>query len=348
MENFLSDMQSSELKGFEDLSYKVINHLRTAIHMSKGANTANELIEAVLKEGRKILLLQSNEHSVQNIVLRVLKIIREECVKIHGHSEDLANKETLHKMLTTHDFKESFDLPTKIKELKGRVIEMINEYVDEIKLSVESIAAQGIEHIHADELILTIGYNACVEEFLTKTAPRRNFRVVVAEGCPSYGGHNLAKQLIAANIETTVINDSAIFAVMSRVNKVILGTSAMFANGGLKATIGSHLVALAAKEHSVPLYVLAPIHKLSPEHHSDITGKEIAFNKMLSPEGVLDYNLSGIEKYKRVEISNPQYDYVPPELVTLFITNQGGVAPLNLYQLLGDQYLIGDYNLLRR
>lgn len=42
----------------------------------------------------------------------------------------------------------------------------------------------------------------------------------------SYQGQEMALELSKAGIETTVIPDSAVFAVMSRVNKVILGTHA--------------------------------------------------------------------------------------------------------------------------
>jgi hypothetical protein len=41
-----------------------------------------------------------------------------------------------------------------------------------------------------------------------------------------YSGQEMAVELSKAGIETTVIPDSAVFAVMSRVNKVILGTHA--------------------------------------------------------------------------------------------------------------------------
>lgn len=42
----------------------------------------------------------------------------------------------------------------------------------------------------------------------------------------SYDGHEMAVELSRAGIETTVITDSAIYGVMSRVNKVILGAHA--------------------------------------------------------------------------------------------------------------------------
>lgn len=45
-------------------------------------------------------------------------------------------------------------------------------------------------------------------------------------------GQELAMSLAKADIETTVINDSAVFAIMSRVNKVIIGTHTVMANGG--------------------------------------------------------------------------------------------------------------------
>ena len=43
-----------------------------------------------------------------------------------------------------------------------------------------------------------------------------------------------------------------------------MGAHALLANGGVMAPCGAHLVALAAKRHSVPFVVLAGLHKLSP------------------------------------------------------------------------------------
>ena len=62
----------------------------------------------------------------------------------------------------------------------------------------------------------------------------RKFQVIVAECSPYYHGQKLATSLAASKIQTTLIPDSAVFAVMSRVNKVIIGTHTILANGGLK------------------------------------------------------------------------------------------------------------------
>lgn len=63
----------------------------------------------------------------------------------------------------------------------------------------------------------------------------------------------MADSLSKSNIQTIFIPDSAVFAMMSRVNKVIIGTHTVLANGGLRASSGIHAVALAAKHYSVPV-----------------------------------------------------------------------------------------------
>lgn len=152
----------------------------------------------------------------------------------------------------------------------------------------------------------------------------------------------MAINLAKAKIKTTLISDVAIFAMMSRVNKVIIGTRTVMANGGLRAISGSHAVARAAKHYSVPVMVLLPLYKLSPlylySHEQD------GFNDHISPtQGVInDANESLLEK---IHVYNPVYDYVPPELVTLFITNTGGNAPSYVYRLLSELYHPDDYEL---
>ena len=65
-------------------------------------------------------------------------------------------------------------------------------------------------------------------EFLKVAAKKRKFQVIVGEAAPSYDGQQMALALAEAHIETTLITDSAIFAMMARVNKVILACHAGF------------------------------------------------------------------------------------------------------------------------
>lgn len=54
--------------------------------------------------------------------------------------------------------------------------------------------------------------------------------------------------------------------------QVLVGAHAVLANGGVIAPVGMHMVALAAKQHSIPFVVLVGLHKMSPllPHDSDL------------------------------------------------------------------------------
>ena len=53
--------------------------------------------------------------------------------------------------------------------------------------------------------------------------------------------------------------------------------------------------------------------------------------------------VSSAELY--VHIANPVLDYVPPELVSLYVTDTGGYTPAYVYRLLAEYYSREDYML---
>lgn len=217
--------------------------------------------------------------------------------------------------------------------LKPLIIQEINEeIIADLESVYKGIADQATDFIHANEVIMTIGKSRTVEEFLIRAAQKRRFQVLVAETSPTYQGHEMARTLSAAGIDTTVISDSAIFAAMPRVNKVVVGSHAVLANGALVAVTGTHLLAAAAKHHSTPVLVCTALYKLSPLFAYDSD----TFNVTVSPHNVLHYQEGPITD--KVTISNPYYDYVQPELVSLFIHNLGSAPPTYVYRLINDNY----------
>ena len=50
--------------------------------------------------------------------------------------------------------------------------------------SAENITEQASEHIHANEIVMTIGRSRLVEQFFKKAAESRSFEVIIAEGAP--------------------------------------------------------------------------------------------------------------------------------------------------------------------
>ncbi len=64
-----------------------------------------------------------------------------------------------------------------------------------------------------------------------------------------FEGHKTAKELADFGIQTNLIQDSAVFAVMSRVDKVMISAHGIMANGGLVGASGALMIAHAAKAH---------------------------------------------------------------------------------------------------
>ncbi|KAI8934266.1 hypothetical protein NX059_009008 [Plenodomus lindquistii] len=245
-------------------------------------------------------------------------------------------------------------------DLKGEVMEGIRELQDELETSDKQIAEVALEHIHANEIILTHTASTTVQKFLLFAARKRKFTVVHAETYPHdhAATHGILltgkkreanpdddidddkwKPLTEAGIQVYVIPDSHVFAIMSRVNKVILATHTVLANGGLVAAAGAHMIAKAAKEHQTPVVVLSGVYKLSPVYPFDIDELiEHGDAGMVIPYEDGDF----VEK---VDVENPLFDYVPADLVDLYITNLGGHAPSYLYRIVADHYRSEDITL---
>ncbi|KAJ3431642.1 translation initiation factor eif-2b subunit beta [Anaeramoeba flamelloides] len=226
----------------------------------------------------------------------------------------------------------------KKKNIKNEIQKSMIDVEEELKFTYDAISEQGIDLIHANEIILTFGYSKIALELFQEVYKTRKFEVVVAESSPNYSGYKMAVALSKLKIPTTLINDSAIFSIMSKVNSVIVGTRFVMANGGLIADIGLHNLAIAANVHSLPFIVLFGNYQLSPFFPYD----QDTFNIMRSPDEIFDQsemtNLS-----EKVHTINPQFDYVPPNLITLFINNENGQQPSYIYRISQNQYSTKDF-----
>ncbi|KAL1139159.1 hypothetical protein AAG570_009219 [Ranatra chinensis] len=336
---FLYDVKYGKILGTYNITIETVNLLKDIVSNTDW-KTAQDLLQTIRSQGKIITRKLPFESSVGNMVRRVLKIVREEYASCKNKQADEV-EESLHKIVTGDGPAGGDDYSSTLGGLRPAILEHIEEFRTELETSAENMAQQAREHIHANEIIMTLGKSEVVEAFLKNAAKDRKFQVFVATCGPQNCGDELAVSLAKANIATTVIPDCAIFGLMSRVNKVIVGTHTVMANGGLRAVCGSHSVALAARHYSVPVFVLAPLYQLSPRYLCSYD--QDAFNSFVSPEGVLKY--SDGELLELMHVYNPAFDYVPPDLVTLFISNTGGHAPSYVYRLLSELYHPEDYEL---
>ncbi|KIL69951.1 hypothetical protein M378DRAFT_190304 [Amanita muscaria Koide BX008] len=357
VEALASKLQRRQVVGSRDAALETVLVLRQVVTKAKFSNI-NQLISIIRTVGHRLVEAQPKEHSVGNIVRKVLHHVREEYHTATGQSAFTASSAQLDSGYSIARFVQqgqprrhhvtgpkSSEIRGTLKEddpddpdsfargLKPVLMEAIQDVLDELETVYDNVSKNAKDHIHSDEIILTLGHSKTVEAFLKSAAHNRNFTAVVAETAPSYSGQQLAHSLSSAGIFTFLVPDSSIYALMSRVNKVILGAHAVLANGGMFAISGSLLAATAAREHSTPVVVCTGQFKLTPHWNLN---HQYGAHDFGNPSEVLAFEEGDL--VDKVDVLNPYYDYIPPELIDAFITNDGDHPPSSIYRLLKETY----------
>lgn len=349
VETLVAKLRRRQVVGSRKAALETLLVLRQVVSRSRFTNIG-QLVEIIRSVGRRLVEAQPKEYSVGNTVRKVLHHIREEYQTAVRKSAPESTVFSISKFVLQgqprkHQIAPKSEFNVEIREddpddpdsfsrtLKPVLMEAIQDVLDELETVYDNVSKSAKDHIHSDEIILTIGQSTTVEAFLKAAAHYRNFTVIVAETGPSYKGHIMAKSLSSVGISTFLVPDSSIYAIMSRVSKVILGAHAILANGGMFAIAGSLLAAMAAQAHSTPVVVCAGQFKLTPLWNLYHDHGALDFS---DPSSVLGFEEGSL--VDKVDVINPYYDYVRPDLVDAFITNDGDHPPSSIYRLIKETY----------
>lgn len=182
-----------------------------------------------------------------------------------------------------------------------------------------------LTHCNAGGLA-TADYGTALGVFFAATEEGKKIYVYADETRPLLQGARLtAWELRERGIPVTVICDSLAAQVMreGKIDAVFVGADRIAKNGDTANKIGTYSVAVNAKFHGVPFYVVAPstTFDLTLETGAGIPieerdGEEIrrGFGRQTAPD--------------RIDIYNPAFDVTPAELITGIITERGIIAPV--------------------
>jgi methylthioribose-1-phosphate isomerase len=162
--------------------------------------------------------------------------------------------------------------------------------------------------------------------YLAHEAGRR-VEVIVPETRPLLQGARLTTWELARNgIACTLIADGMIAARLRRadVTCVLTGADRIAANGDFANKVGTYGLALAAREHDVPLFVAAPGTTVDL---ACATGEAIPIEARDASEVT---GFGGQRTAPDVPVWNPAFDVTPATLVRAFITDRGRVDPAQL------------------
>jgi len=177
-----------------------------------------------------------------------------------------------------------------------------------------------LTHCNAGGLA-TADYGTALGVLFEAKKQGKHIKVYVDETRPLLQGSRLTTwELMREGIDTTLICDNMAAALMAKgsIDMIFVGADRIAANGDAANKTGTYSLAVLARYHKIPFYVVAP---MSTFDFRIKTGKDIpieerdgdevraVLGKMIAPRSVKAYN--------------PAFDVTPAKLITAIITEKG-------------------------
>ncbi|ADG90949.1 initiation factor 2B related protein [Thermosphaera aggregans DSM 11486] len=229
-------------------------------------------------------------------------------------------------------------LRTIIESFLRSGLQTIPSVIMDLKSSYEkalwTVADVACKRVSNGDVLMTNSNSLAVRRFFARLKQENiEVEVYVPESRPGLEGLLLAEYLEELGFNVNLIVDSAMRYFMKNVDKVFMGAEAVAANGAVVSKAGSSLMALAAKEARVRVYVLAPLLKFSFE---SVYGEMIKL-----PEGGWELLMDAETRNTLPENYSaraPIYDVTPPDYIDAIATEYGIFSPQAIPILLREIY----------
>lgn len=221
-----------------------------------------------------------------------------------------------------------------LQELKRLLFKEAKSIFDEDRLVCRSMAKFGASLIRSGDNILTIcnagalataDYGTALGAMYRAKEEGKHIKVFACETRPLLQGARLTTwELLRENIDTTLICDNMAASLMAnkKIDKIFVGADRIASNGDTANKIGTYNLAVLAKYHKVPFYVVAPFSTFDlsiksgrkiPIENRNADEVRSVFGKKIAPSSVKVYN--------------PAFDVTPNKLITGIITERGIIKP---------------------
>lgn len=181
-------------------------------------------------------------------------------------------------------------------------------------------ASRILTHCNAGGLA-TADYGTALGVLFEAKKQGKRIKVFVDETRPLLQGARLTTwELMREGIDTTLICDNMAASLMAKgsIDMIFVGADRIAANGDAANKIGTYSLAVLAKYHKIPFYVVAPLSTFDlriksgaeiPIEERDGDEVKHVFGKLIAP--------------RNVKVCNPAFDVTPHSLITAIVTENG-------------------------
>ncbi|MAG55150.1 MAG: S-methyl-5-thioribose-1-phosphate isomerase [Planctomycetes bacterium] len=174
--------------------------------------------------------------------------------------------------------------------------------------------------------LATAEYGTALAVMFEAHAQGKSITVFANETRPLLQGARLTTwELQRAGIDVTLICDNMAAQVMreGKVQRVFVGADRIARNGDAANKIGTYAIAVLAKEHRIPFYVVAPCSTIDLETPS---GDEIPIEER-PPEEVTE-GFGSRTAPEGVKVYSPAFDVTPARFIAGVVTERGLITPV--------------------
>lgn len=218
--------------------------------------------------------------------------------------------------------------------IKQRLLKTALKIIDEDKQLCRKMADFGAGLIKDNDRLLTIcnagalataDYGTALGVMYRAKEQRKKFSVFACETRPLLQGARLTTwELKRDKISVTLICDNMAATLMAqgKVDKIFVGADRIAANGDTANKIGTYNLAVLAKFHRIPFYVVAPPASFDLKIKS---GKEIPIEER--DEREVTHIMGRAITPKGIKVYNPAFDVTNNRFITAIITEKGIIRP---------------------
>lgn len=178
-------------------------------------------------------------------------------------------------------------------------------------------------HCNAGSLA-TVAYGTALGVIRAAKESGKKINVIATETRPVMQGSRLtAFELQHENIDVSLIPDTAVGYIMAKgmIKHVVVGADRILCTGHVFNKIGTYQLAILAKKHNIPFYVVAPSSTFDLKNGpNDIVIEERSRDEVIKIG-------KKVVAPKNIGVINPSFDMTPPDLITKIITEKGVLSP---------------------
>jgi ribose 1,5-bisphosphate isomerase len=208
------------------------------------------------------------------------------------------------------------------------VVTLTERLIAEAIAAEQATAAAAAEHL-AGRRVLTLSRSGTVTAALQMAQPPVA-AVLVLESRPGGEGRAVAEELAESRLAVTLLPDTAAAVALAApgTDLVLVGADAVLPEGSVVNKVGTHLLALAARERGIPCYAAASTDKLGEAAAGEETGDAHELYRGAAP----------------LTVWAPLFEVTPGGLFAAILTERGPLPPGAIASLAAEHAELGSWS----